>query len=165
MKPVRPTSKQSTKYGNANTKKSHLTCTVATKPRELFKRSKLILSPSSRALIHCSLETDGIYSYHKQRSQSTSSVNHYSNQTSPPERTSTGHSTLMLHPWTLQDVGLLPMQKDLHEDLGTTASTKVTTSDRHRTTTDASWSSTHQHWQSLFWTLSSSNTQPCQSLH
>ncbi len=165
MRQVQPTSNPSQKYGNANIKKSHLTCTVATKPNELFGHSKHISSPSLLALIHLSQETDGIYSYLKQRLRSTSYDNHCYDQTSPPGSTLTAHLTLTLHPWAHQDVGSLPMRKGLHDNLGTTAATKVSTSDPHRTTTDASRSSKHQQQQSLSRTQSSSNTRPCQCLH
>jgi hypothetical protein len=158
MRQVQPTSNHSQKYGNANIKKSHLTCTVATRPNELFGHSKHISSPSLLALIHLSKETDGIYSYLKQRSRSTSYNNHRYDQTSPPGSTLTAHLTLMLHPWARQDVGSLPMRKGLHDHLGTTMATKVSTSDLHRTTTDASRSSKHQQQQSLSQTQSSSNT-------
>jgi hypothetical protein len=165
MKRVRPTSNPSQKYGNAHIKNSHLTCTIATRPNKLFGHSKHISFPSLLALIHLSQETDGIYSYLKQRSRSTSYDNHCYDQTSLPGSTLTAHLTSMLHPCSRQDVRSLPMQKGLHNNLGTTAATKVSTSDRHRTTSDASRSSKRQQQQSSSRTQSSSNTRPCQCLH
>jgi hypothetical protein len=66
-----------------------------------------------------------------------SSANHTARQLSQPGNTSMAPTTLTPHPWVHQGAVSSPTPRPPHDVHGTSAATRVSMSDQHSTTTDA----------------------------